>query len=548
MVRIKIVLFFLLLILTSESNAQGNRFFIEFKDKQHNAHSISNPSTFLSAKAIARRAKYGIIIDSTDIPISQYYIDSVYKIGVSIHARSKWFNGVIIGTKDDSLYNQIKALGFVKSAKELDRIIPNKGFEKFNEAQQPINARSIANTDYGDSYNQQHQIGCDCLREQGFKGSGMTVAVLDAGFPNVDWIPALDSARNNGQILGGYDLVEMNDVIYDDHRHGTMVLSCMAGNIPGQLIGTATDASYILLHTEDNNQENIIEEYNWVAGAEYADSAGADVINSSLGYTQFDNDLLSHSYADMNGDVAPASVGADIAFDKGLLVVVSAGNSGADSWYYISSPADGDNVLAVGAVDSGGVVTDFSSRGPAVDGSIKPNVCAKGQNAVASDEWGNITQVNGTSFASPIMAGAAASLWSAFPNKSNLEIKAAIEESAHLFSNPDGDYGYGIPNLCVAKLLLTGQSKTALHSSEAILAPNPFTNEFSVIIYSADTQTAKINIYDIAGKNIYNKELYLTTNSYNMISPTKEIALSQGVYIVKVSTLNNIQDFKLIKQ
>ena len=300
----------------------------------------------------------------------------------------------------------------------------------------------------------------DILHRMGYDGTGMLVAVLDGGFSNVDIMPFFDTLRATNRILEGRDLVDNDDYVYESSSHGSHVLSTMAANLPGMLVGTAPGATYVCIKTEDVRSELRIEEDNWVAGAEYADSLGVDVINSSLGYTTFNIKSMSHEYKDLDGNTSRATIGADIAASKGMLVVVSAGNEGNGRWKYVGAPADADSVMAVGALDRDGDRVKFSSQGPTADGRVKPSVMARGGKSVVGSLYSyEVDSVDGTSFASPIMAGMVTSLWQAFPNKTNMEIIRAIEKSADRYDSPDKKHGHGTPDFYKAYRLLQGESQ-----------------------------------------------------------------------------------------
>lgn len=530
-----------LLFISIVTYAQSFKYFVAFKDRDNSPFSIAQPLDFLSQKSIDRRAAHGISIQQNDLPPNPSYVDSIAAYGVTVFGRSKWFNGIIISTGDTSVMAAIRNVSFVKGSKIVQRHSQRSVSDKFsflenNQAVKSSTVVSTASLDYGASFNQVNQIGCDCLHDLGYQGQNMTIAVLDAGFPQADVLSAFDTLWTNSQIKGGWDFVDNDNSIFGDNQHGSMVLSCMGGNVPGQLIGTAPKANYYLLHTEDAPIENIVEEYYWLLGAEYADSVGADIIHSSLGYTEFDNASQNHTYADMDGDHTPAAIAADIAASKGLIVNASAGNSGYDPWYYISTPADGDSVIAVGAVDEFGAVAGFSSRGPAPDGRIKPNVMAKGVDAIVAQQDGSYSGANGTSFAGPIMAGAIACLWQMYPQMSNMQIKDALEQSASMFSTPDADYGYGIPNVCVANLILSGAKKDDIVKAAPKVFPNPTLNDLKITFYSRDTQTTKLEVYDITGKLILTDEQFVAANSYNTITIDKFNSLQNGIYVVKFRT------------
>jgi hypothetical protein len=309
----------------------------------------------------------------------------------------------------------------------------------------------------------------------------------------------------------------------------------MAADVPGDMIGTAPDASYILVRTEDAPTEYIIEEYNWACGAEFADSLGADIINSSLGYTTFDDPLYNHTYADMNGDSAIATRAADIAASKGILVVNSAGNSGSSPWHFIGAAADGDSVLAVGAVDSMGVIAGFSSRGPSSDGRIKPNVCSQGVDAFVSIPDGSYVHGSGTSFASPIMAGAAACFWQSCSGYSNMQIQYAIEASASQYFNPDSLYGYGIPNFQLACIIL--RNLYPLSEDDILtLYPNPFSEACFVQYYKPHSGTIHAEVFDIIGQKVLDN--LFTAHGQSLFNFTIDAADLQGkgAYILRITT------------
>ena len=478
------------------------RYFISFTDKANPAYSINTPEQYLSLKTIAKRQKYGIPIDSTDLPISAQYLNVLSLEGFVIENTSKWFNGVIVSTFDSLLIQTLNhnfidtviSFGSWKNAKKVG--------EKWD-----INYSS---TDYADAYNQLNMLGGHQLHNNGYKGSGMTIAVIDAGFYKVNELDVFADLQN--QILATYDFVDRNANVYDDHMHGMMVLSTMGAKQSGKMIGTAPEANYILLRSEDVFSENLIEEYMWVCAAEYADSAGADIINSSLGYTTFDNPIYNHTYADMDGKTAPISIGAGIACDKGIILVNSAGNSGNSNWHYIGAPADHPAVLSVGAVDENEEYASFSSYGPNAEGFIKPNVVAQGKNTVVATSSNEVMTGNGTSFSSPVTAGMVACLWGANPDKSPDAIKLAIYESADRYLSPDAQFGYGIPNYYDA------------HQS--------LYYNFIIPVEISIMGDIKYSVYTIDGKIIDDGFLYYNgpQDAIKIIKPT-----TAGVYIINFS-------------
>ena len=401
---------------------------------------------------------------------------------------------------------------------------------------------------YGRAWNQIKMLNGHLLHQEGYRGKGVTMALCDNGYQSLDSIRAFDSIFLNNQILGTYDYVFDNDTVFDEGSHGTNVLSTIAAVLPDTLVGTAPESSFYLFVTEDNRSEKLIEEYNWVLAAEAADSLGVDIISTSLGYTiMYDEEENSHSYADMNGDVTPISKAADIAAKKGMLVVVSAGNSGSSDWHFIGAPADADSVLTVGSVDADGEISSFSSRGPSFDGRVKPNICAQGEQAALIGADGRVRTANGTSFSCPIIAGLSACLWQAHPEKSNMEILRAIEMSSSLSEQPDNDYGYGIPDFWKAHELLSDSIFVNFDDPTAkVWTLNPFAHQMRLFINSEGYQNCQLNIYSIAGKLIESREveLYEGVNDKRII--LSDVGIGQVVFI-EVLTSSWKKTLKLVK-
>jgi hypothetical protein len=468
MKKLVLVLFIALIAGIPEGRAQFSRYIVKLRDKGTNPYSLTNPSQYLTARSIQRRTRYGIAIDSTDLPITPRYIDSIRLAGaVTILNTSKWLNQVAIQTNDAAALAKINSFPFVIAASPIaSRQAPGGGFanNKLNEPLTPIppgDPSSIVTGDfynYGQSYGQVHIHNGEFLHNRGFRGQGMHMAVLDAGFYHYLSLPTFDSVRNNGQILGTWDFVAGNASVDEDHTHGMNCLSTIAANMPGVFVGTAPKASFYLYRTEDAATEYPIEEQNWVAGMERADSLGVDISSTSLGYFNFDNPVFNYTYANMDGNTTLSAKGADIAAKKGMLLVLAAGNEGNGAWHYIITPSDADSVMAVGAVSVAGNVGGFSSYGPSSDGQVKPSVAAVGVSAViASPSTGQPTFGSGTSFACPNMAGLTTCLWQAFPEINNMGIITVMQQAATRANNPDTRVGYGIPDMKKAFVMLIKQ-------------------------------------------------------------------------------------------
>ncbi len=507
----KIFSIYLLFLSAIQVFAQSDKYVVYFTDKNGSPYSISNPSAYLSPRAIQRRAIQNIPIQTDDLPVNQTYINQVSAIGVTVLNVSKWFNAISIQTSDTNKLNSVKNLPFVVGTQVMNRqqkLKKEEPITKFDfEAKLPsiVSTSNRSNSlNYGQALNQIQMLGGDLLHDLGYQGQGTVIAVLDAGFTDVDNMIVFDSLRAGNQILGTRNFVDGGTFVYGFNSHGTSVLSTMGANIPGTFVGTAPKASYYLIRTEDVSSETPIEEFNWLSGVEYADSVGADVINSSLGYTTFDNPALNHTYADQNGHTNISARAASRCASKGIVVVVAAGNEGSSFFHYISSPADADSILAIGAVDGQGNYAGFSSTGPSYDGRIKPNVAAQGSGTTVAYPGGNIGGGSGTSFASPVTAGMVACLRQANPTKNYLQIIDGVQQSASQYSNPDSLKGYGIPNFNLANLLISGikvNDKTSYGLKNVF--PNPFSNQLEFIYNSPENQDLQVQLVDLSGRIVF---------------------------------------------
>lgn len=412
---------------------------ISLKDKAATDYSLQKPEMYLSKKSIERRKRQGLEIDSTDLPVCKKYVDAIRKKGVHVLVTGKWDNFVTVSCNDSMLIAEIAGLPFVRSTERVWRGVAKRASERDSLINKPLRTDSL----YGPAITQIKMSHADRLHEAGFKGQGMTIAVIDAGFHNVDKIEAM----KNINILGTRDFVNPEADIYAESSHGMSVLSCMAMNQPNVMIGTAPEASYWLLRSEDEYSENLVEQDYWAAAIEFADSVGVDLVNTSLGYYSFDDPTKNYRYRDLNGHYALMSREAAKAADKGIVVVCSAGNSGSGSWKKITPPGDAENVITVGAVNKYGVLAPFSSVGNTADGRVKPDVVAVGLGSDVMGTDGNLRHANGTSFSSPIMCGMVACLWQACPEQTAKEIIELVRRSGDRAVFPDNIYGYGIPDL-----------------------------------------------------------------------------------------------------
>lgn len=531
---------FLFLLITSAGFSQQDAW-VYFNAKPNSQFYLDTPLEMLTQRALDRRTNQSIALDFKDVPVEESYIDQVkLAAGITVMAKSKWMNAIHVRGSQVNI-NSLVLLSFVskvdfadKSLNQTAKIAKLSKIKKVNKTK-----KTKIEYAYGSSSNQIQMLNGQQLHQQNYTGSGKIIAVLDGGFPGVNTAQPFQRLRANNQILGGYNFVLRNPDFYTGVSHGTSVLSSIGGYKENSLVGTAPDASYYLFITEDDTSENPVEESLWVEAAERADSLGVDIINTSLGYFDYDNDAYSHTYSEINGTNAFISRGAEIAFSRGMIIVTSAGNSGGTSDPHIATPADAVSVIAVGAVNSSEVLTSFSSVGPSFDGRIKPDVMAQGQAAIVSDAAGNIVTANGTSFSSPIMAGMIACLWQAFPQKTNREIRELVLKSSDKFSTPNNQYGFGIPDFALAisnQLDLESFSK-----DDFIIYPNPASDTVSVSL-PAKFDMGTVFIYSILGQKLLEQKI---TPEASIISLK---SLHEGVYLYKMESDGFSKTGKIIKK
>ena len=429
-----------------------------FTDKQDTVFSLDAPQKYLSGKAIERRTKFNIPIDSTDLPVSPVYIDSLKKLGFQIWLKSKWLNAVVVKCDDSLQLAKLDSLSFVKHDTNFHKPKPKTeqyAYKVKYDKGLLLDLDTLPDKyNYGQGATQINMLNGRYLHNLGYTGKGVTIAVLDAGFYKVNEFKAFEKMREEGRLLGWYDFVSNDTTVFNGGEHGLAALSDMASNEKG-FVGTAPEASFWLFRTENGESEYKLEEFNWVCAAEFADSVGVDVISSSLGYNTFDDTTMNYTYEDMDGNTAISTIGADYAAQKGILVIVSAGNEGGDPWKYISAPADGDSVISVGAVNFRGKPAFFSSYGPTYDGRIKPDGSALGVFTTVIGGKGRITYLSGTSFSGPTYAGLVACLRQAHPDKSVKEIITALHMAGNKANDPEVQMGYGITDFYLAHLILT---------------------------------------------------------------------------------------------
>ena len=518
------------IFLSFETHAQSKKFVIYFKDKQGgNPYTISKPEQFLAARSIQRRKAQNIILDSTDLPVSPAYLNGLKERGATVLYPLKWVNGAIVEANPD-LINAIQDLPFVSNTKALNSKVKDSPIRKTNK-------NGIQNINYGESITQNSMLGIDSMHAWGFHGENKLIAVLDAGFLNVNGHTAFAHIFQNNRLLGTRDLVERDGDVYNDHWHGAAVLSNIGGYMQGNLVGGAYESSYYLIRTEEVRVENEYECAYWVAGLELADSLGADILNSSLGYTTFDTRSLDYSITILDGNSTIASKSASMAARKGIVVLNSAGNEGENnSWGgWISAPADADSILTVGSVTSGQSHSGFSGKGPTADNRIKPDLVALGSGVVIANAFTNdkTTKENGTSFASPILCGMAAGFWQAHPELNAKQVIELLKKSGSNHESPNNKIGWGVPNFVRAHIL--AGSKPALRFPfEIQIYPNPSSGNmlYFELIESSAVGIAHFELTDLRGASILKDEIF-----FDLANQTKTIDLpfiAPGMYSIKL--------------
>lgn len=445
---------------TNGADSLASFYWASFTDKQSTPYRIEQPEAFLSPRAIERRNRLGIPVTEQDFPPNPEYLEGLKAKGANIHHHSRWLNAATFHGSA-ALVEEVAELPYVDTVWLAGPYrSPSKAGRARSSKMDSLRTKPRPDDHYGYGATQIGMMNGDSLHKMGYRGAGVLIAVLDGGFTGADQSPFFDSLEAAGRMLKPADMVDQDAMLWESSTHGTKVLSTMAADVPNVLVGTAPEASYVCIKTEDTRGEHRIEECHWVAGIEYADSIGADVVNSSLGYTTFDDPSMNYDSSSLTGKLSVASRAADIAADKGILVVTSAGNEGNSPWRLIGIPADAEKALSVGATDMRGNLASFSSVGPSADGRVKPDIIAPGAWVFTADAYQyRVAIASGTSFASPIAAGLVACLRQAFPEKSVAQLFEAFRQSSSQAATPDNASGYGLPDVVKAYHLLKQSSK-----------------------------------------------------------------------------------------
>jgi serine protease AprX len=511
-------------------NAQTELVFVYFKDKPNKISFYANPTSELTQKSLDRRTNLGIVLNDQDAPIEKRYIQNIKDLGFTVTDYSKWLNGVAV-VADAAQVAVLRSKSYVKSVESF--VVHNSVVGKTNSTKQDkfelFNKNALTNFNYGDAAAQIDQVNLRPVHVAGFTGAGVTIALLDVGFPTVDTGSVYARIRNNNQIKGGYNFVLKNADIYNTklNNHGAYCLGVIAAYVEGSFVGSAPDADFYLYESEDGTQEIPREELYWIEAAEEADRKGVDIISTSLGYNQFDDARYNLLYSDMDGKTSFIARGAEIATEKGIFVVAANGNEAQKIWHYLVTPADNKNVFSIGAVDVNGNSSSFSSFGPNAIGEIKPDASARGTNTYMGVNNG-VTYSSGTSFATPLAAGGIACLIQAMGSENRDTLKDLLRQKSSLYPNTDAQKGYGILNF--------GNVLSTLLSKNLKIYPNPVKD---ILNFQTSEQLLSVELYDSLGRKLQNLKTSLTNN----IS-----TLPAGIYYLKVKTAKENYIEKFIKQ
>jgi serine protease AprX len=525
-------------------------FRVHFSDKNPTAFTLSSPSDYLSQRALDRRAKYSIAIDSTDLPVIPGYVDSVLELtGGVLHLTSRWQNSCVILLEDSAQILQLQGQAFIKNIRQVAYYSTGL-HEKPSDADTSLTGNKPTDFDagfYGAAWSQIHLCNGEYLHEMGKMGEGMLIAVIDIGFTGVNTASAFDSMFANNRLADTWNYIYDTSYVFSYGAHGCQVLSCMASYLPETHVGTAPKAMYALYTTDDGNSEHAIEEDNLVAAIERADSIGADLISTSLGYNEFTNPADSYTYDDLDGNTTLSAKAANAATRKGIMLVVTAGNEGNNSWQHILTPGDADSVMTVGSVDPAKSPASSSGEGPNAAGVLKPNVCAQGITAAVITSIGTVASLSGTSFATPVMAGLTACLMQSAPQMHPMEIRSLIESVSHVFSAPNNKLGNGVPDFMQAYNQVTDIDDVTLAGKEKGFGiyPNPATKE--IFIYSKNDQSPRgtsLSIYDIQGKRVAHQDIHFDASGKARAAIAQ---LTEGLYFLHIRSAKGVQVEKLVK-
>lgn len=529
-------LYIFLIFLGNLINAQSELVFVYFKDKPNSAAFFANPTSELTQKSIDRRTNLGIVLTEQDAPIEATYIQNIKDLGYKVTDYSKWLNGVAVNA--DSV--QIADLKTKSYIQKVESFVVHSTILKHSTLKQnkfkDLYKNNLQNFNYGLGAGQIDQVNLRAVHVAGFTGKNITIAMIDTGFPTVDTGSVYARIRDNNQIKGGYNFVNKSADIYNTsvNPHGSYCLGVIAAYVDGEFVGSAPDADFYLYASEDASVEIPEEQLYWIEAAEEADRKGVDIISTSLGYYEFDDPRYSLQYSDMNGKTSFIARGAEIATQKGIVVVAANGNEGTISWHYLVTPADNKAVFSIGAVNPAGDSASFSSYGPNSEGDIKPDGSTRGSSTYLGFN-NTITSGGGTSFATPLAAGGIACLLQANMIENRETLKNLLRQKASLYPAHDDQKGFGILNFGDVLPKVLANNNVSLKSILKIY-PNPVKD---ILTFQIAEKAVKAEIYDSLGRKIKN----LKEDSQNNVSELKT-----GIYYLKVKTTTSEYIEKFIKK
>ena len=525
---------------------QENRYIVYFTDKSNSSFDIDRPEEFLSERAILRRQKNQVSIADSDLPVNQSYLQQVIANGAEVYHTSKWLNAALITVEEAN----VAALEVMPIVDGVEFVAPGGLVASRKSTKKKLLGKASDNNNREHSMHaadaQNRMLSVNFMHGLGFRGEGILIGVFDSGFINVDNLAYFNHLFADNRIRHTFNFVGNSENVYTLDDHGTQVLSCMAAFNEGQITGTAPGASYLLYITEDDGSEYRIEEFNWIFAAEKADSAGVDIINTSLGYNTFDDPDMDYSVENMDGQTTIISIGAQMAADKGILLINSAGNLGNDPfWRIVAAPADVKDAISVGSINTDTVRSGFSSTGPTADGRLAPDVVALGAGTVVgfNDVSNSSLRASGTSYATPLVTGLAAGIMQAFPEKTKNDILQMIRDSGHRSNDTDNELGFGIPSFSRARNLVVGLPDA--FEKGLNLFPNPVDNQLYLQWQGDHPESFKIQIISQVGQIVYENDrpAFITREPVRINTEY----LTPGVYVLKVTNRNNHRQFKFLK-
>jgi len=521
------------------AQAQTNRYVVFFKDKTNTPYSVDQPAAFLSQRALHRRQEQDIAVTDRDLPVVPAYVSGVAASGAKTFFTTPWLNALLVEC-ETSLLSTLSQLAFVD---HVELVAPGARLASGGRKQQTSQAKTHVTGTRTQA--QLTMIGLDAMQDAGYRGENILIALFDGGFPGVNSSAAFQHVFQEGRLdeQACVDFVGNTGNVYQYDDHGTAVLSVIAGYQEGNFVGGSYEATYQLYVTEDNATEYRIEEYNWLFAAERADSAGVDIISSSLGYYDFDDTSMNYTRSQLDGKTTVVSQAAQWAADRGIVVVCSAGNEGSNAWQKITAPADARDVLAVASVASSGVRAPSSSKGPSADGRIKPDVAAMGVGTAVIRADGSGGTLNGTSLAAPLVTSLAAGVWQRYPSLSSHSIIEAIRNSSSQASTPDSLIGFGIPNFRAVVNYIESHPQEELFT----VYPNPVSAD-TLVIKPSDPNvvtTCRVELVSTDGKVLYTHDV-----SFSWLNRMYTADLSSfraGLYFVRITWQDRRYIYRIVK-